>query len=420
MVSRRTAMRIGVIQSGRLVEERVLTGASVRVGRTARSHVILPSERLRRPWRLFERRGDGYRMRLGPAMEGRIASGGEVATVTGEREVLLPERARGRVSLGDVVILFQVVTLPAGPRPQLPRSLQGSPVRDLDRPFVLLAVLSFLAHLSMVVYLRGVDWPRTPSIEEVPDVFVRQVLRRPPPPAPPVAVPTEKPAPRERPAAPVAARPRPSLEEQKRRLVAQVGRKGLLQVITALGDRGAVRDLLTRGSVDRLQEEALRDVGGLVVAQEGRPLPLGHGAPGGGRIADVGGLRGRPRISAADVSGPAAERRVPVVTTKPPELDEEVAGFDPQQLSRSIRSHMAEVRACYERALKRRPDIGGRLVLRFTLTPAGTVSSVAVDEDTLGDPEVTACVRNAVALWRFAAPPRKVEVTFPFVFQPAS
>jgi TonB family protein len=412
-------MRIGVIQSGRLVEERVLTGASIRVGRTARSHVILPSERLRRPWRLFERRGDGYRMRLGPAMEGRIASGGEVAVVGGEREVLLPERARGRVDLGDVVILFQVVTLPTAPRPQLPRSLQGSVVRELDRPFVLLAALSFLAHVTMVVYLRGVDWPRTPNIEEVPDVFVRQVLRRPPPPSP-MAVAIEKPAPRERPAAPVAARPRPSLEEQKRRLVAQVGRKGLLQVITALGDHGAVRDLLTRGSVDRLQEEAMRDVGGLVVAQEGRPLPLGQGAPGGGRIADVGALRGRTQISAADVSGPAAERRVPVVTTKPPELDEEVAGFDPQLLARSIRAHMAEVRACYERALKRRPDIGGRLVLRFTLTPAGTVSSVAVDEDTLGDPEVTACVRNAVALWRFSAPPRKVEVTFPFVFQPAS
>jgi hypothetical protein len=48
--------------------------------------------------------------------------------------------------------------------------------------------------------------------------------------------------------------------------------------------------------------------------------------------------------------------------------------------------------------------------------PPAPVSAVEVDEDTLGDPEVTACVRNAVMLWRFAAPPRKVEVTFPFVF----
>jgi TonB family protein len=181
-----------------------------------------------------------------------------------------------------------------------------------------------------------------------------------------------------------------------------------------------MRDLLRDGSVDRLQEQAMRDVGGLAVAQEGRPLPLGGGAPGGGRIADVGALQGRTQISAADVGGRGAERRVPVVRPEAPALDEPVAGFDAQQLARTIRARLAEVRACYERALKRRPDIGGRLVLRFTLTPAGTVASVEVDEDTLGDPDVTACVRNAVASWRFTAPPRRVEVTFPFVFQPAS
>jgi TonB family protein len=418
MVSRRTAMRVGVIQSGHLVEERVLTGRSVSLGPSAGSTLIVPSDRLSRPWRLFERRAGRYRLRLGPAMEGRIACAGQVATMAGEegRSVLLPERARGRVALGDVIILFQIVTLPSGPRPQLPRSLQRSPVRELDRPFVALAALSLLAHLGMVLYLRGVDWPRTPDLEQVPDVFVRTVLRRPLPPAPAPVAPA---APTVRPA-PVAARPRLSVEEQKRRLVAEVGRKGLLQVITALGERGAVRDLLREGSVDRLQEEAMRDLGGLAVAQEGRPLPLGAGAAGGGRVADVRGLQGQTRISAADVGGRGAERRVPLVRPEPPALDEPLAGFDAQQLARTIRGHLAEVRACYERALKRRPDIGGRLVLRFSLTPAGTVSSVEVDEDTLGDPEVTACVRNAVAAWRFAAPPRKVEVTFPFVFQPGS
>jgi TonB family protein len=134
----------------------------------------------------------------------------------------------------------------------------------------------------------------------------------------------------------------------------------------------------------------------------------------------VRALQGSARIATADVSGPRAERRVPVVRSEPLALDEPVEGFDPQQLARAIRSHMAAVRACYERALKRHPEIGGRLVLRFTLTPAGTVSSVEVDEDTLGDPEVTACVRSVLASWRFAAPPRKVEVSFPFVFQPSS
>jgi TonB family protein len=102
-------------------------------------------------------------------------------------------------------------------------------------------------------------------------------------------------------------------------------------------------------------------------------------------------------------------------------LESDEPGFDPQQIARAIRSRLAEIRACYERALKRRPDIGGKLVLRFTLTAMGTVSSVEIDEDTLDDDEVTRCVRGAVRGWRFAAPPRGgLVVTFPFLFQPAS
>jgi TonB family protein len=330
---------------------------------------------------------------------------------------VLPDGARGRIALGDVVILFQIVTAPEVPRPQLPRSLRRSPARELDRPFAALAALSLIAHLAMVLYLRGVDWPRHPDLEEVPDRFVRSVLRRPPEkPAPVAPAPTVATPPPDR---PIVARPRPSVEEQRRRLVARVGRQGLLQVLSALGPQGSVRDLLRDGSVDREQEQAMREVGGLVVAQEGTSIPLAASTPGG-RIADVTALQGRPRIAVADVAAGGPERRVPSVKTEPPALDGPVAGFDAQLLARTIRGRLAEVRACYERALKRRPDIGGRLVLRFTLTPAGTVASVDVDEDTLHDPDVTACVRNAVARWRFPAPPRSVEVTFPFVFQPAS
>jgi hypothetical protein len=167
-------------------------------------------------------------MRLGPAMEGAIASGGEVATVAAEREVLLPERARGRVALGRSRDPVPDRHAPRRAAAAAPRSLQGSPMRDLDRPFVLLAALSLVAHLLLVLYLRGVDWPRTPDIETVPDIFVRNVQMRRPPPAPAPVAELTKPAPTPRPSRPVAARPTLSLEEQKRRLVAQVGRKGLL------------------------------------------------------------------------------------------------------------------------------------------------------------------------------------------------
>jgi TonB family protein len=409
-------MRVGVVQSGRLVEERLLTERTVSVGRTARSTVIVAGDGLPPRWRLFERRRGRYRVRLAPAMRAKVSDGTRVVELGGGGPLVLPPGARGRIALGEVVILFQIVTRPEVPVTRLPHALRRSAARDLDRPFALLAALSFIAHLTMVLYLRGVDWPRQPDPAELPDRFVHQPLHRPTP-APPAPAPA---APVVAHRQPAPSRPRPSIEEQRHALIEKVGRKGLLQVLSALGPQGSVRDLLRDGAVDRAQEQAMREVGGVTVAQEGMALPLGPG-PSGGRVADVTGLREGAHIAAADVTGPRAERHVPVIRTEPPALDEPVAGFDAQLLGRTIRNHLSEIRACYERALKQHATLGGKLLLRFTLTPAGTVATVDVDEDTLHDPVVTACVKAAILRWRFTAPPpRQIEITFPFIFQPAA
>ena len=437
-------VRLGVVVGGRLVEEQVSRAREITVGQRAGCTLIVPSDALPARWRLFERHRGAYRLRLTPSMNGRIARGTEVMTTPPAdagtapvRTYALRARTRGKIAAGEVTILFQVLPAPPPrPRPQLPPSLRGSLLGQLDGLFSVVAVASLIAHLAMVIYLRGVDWPRRPDIEEVPDHFVRQVIRpRPLPPAlppPPVETPAvaktpapPRPAPRPRPAPARPPSPSPSPEEYRASLARQASRVGILQVLSALGPDGAARDLLSRGSVDREQEEALRSVGGLQVASEGTPAHLARAdrGGGGGRIADVGDLRGTPGISAADVAGPGpTERRVSVIRVEPPAVDPDAgAAFDPQLLARTIRSRLSEVRACYERALKRRPDIAGKLVLRFTITAAGTVSSVDIDEDTLRDPEVTACVRAAVQRWRFPAPARAgAEVSFPFVFQPAA
>jgi hypothetical protein len=46
------------------------------------------------------------------------------------------------------------------------------------------------------------------------------------------------------------------------------------------------------------------------------------------------------------------------------------------------------------------------------------VSAADIDDDTLGAPEVGACVRALVLRWRFPPPAdAPVELSFPFVFQ---
>jgi hypothetical protein len=68
--------------------------------------------------------------------------------------------------------------------------------------------------------------------------------------------------------------------------------------------------------------------------------------------------------------------------------------------------------------LKQKPTLAGKLVIRFSIAAAGTVAAVDIDDDTLGAPEVGACVRGLVLHWRFAPPAEApVELSFPFVFQ---
>jgi hypothetical protein len=83
-----------------------------------------------------------------------------------------------------------------------------------------------------------------------------------------------------------------------------------------------------------------------------------------------------------------------------------------------VRTRLGAIKACYERALKRNPTLSGKVVIHWTITQAGTVSGVDVEQDTLGDAEVASCIKALVARWRFPAPSGgSVDVSFPFVFQ---
>ncbi|QQR88832.1 MAG: AgmX/PglI C-terminal domain-containing protein [Myxococcales bacterium] len=133
---------------------------------------------------------------------------------------------------------------------------------------------------------------------------------------------------------------------------------------------------------------------------------IGHGGGGGsgqGYGRGAGGFGGRtarvPQISqgTADVRG---------------SLSKEV-------IRRVIRRHLNEVRFCYEQELRQRPDLEGRVSVKFIISPSGAVQSSVVDagSSTLGDNSVRSCVANAVRRWTFPAPEGGgvVIVTYPFM-----
>jgi len=439
-------LRIGIVQGGRIVEERLIRKReNISIGWSAKATFAVPSEALPKQWILFEATPRGYIANFADAMDARIAVGNEVISLAQLKQAgrlrrqgqssryLLDERSRGKVTLGDLSILFQFVTPPPPqPRPQLPASVRGSFFTGMDWFYTATAVGSFVAHLVFVLYLRSVDWPRKPDIEEIPDRFVQMVVRAPPPKQEtkkgedkdkPDESKAEKKvavsAPSKTPKKEISAEEKARIDAERRaRLAEQVRNTGILKLLGAKADgSGSIADVLGKGDVDRDQEKAFQGVGGLTVATGDASLRgVKTGTGGSGKVADISGLRGGGTIAGGSTGAGATEKKVSgIVRSEAPAVDGEL---DPSLVSKEVRARIGAIKACYERALKRNPNLSGKIKIRWTITAAGTVSAVEIDEDSVGDGEVSSCIKGLVSRWRFPAPSGgSVDVVYPFVFQ---
>jgi tetratricopeptide (TPR) repeat protein len=88
-------------------------------------------------------------------------------------------------------------------------------------------------------------------------------------------------------------------------------------------------------------------------------------------------------------------------------------------ISRVIRSQLARVRHCYQRELSMKPDLQGRVVVRFTILENGQVGERSIMSTTLADPRVESCVLEVIGSLEFPAVPGGglVIVNYPFVFE---
>lgn len=93
-----------------------------------------------------------------------------------------------------------------------------------------------------------------------------------------------------------------------------------------------------------------------------------------------------------------------------------------EALRREIERQTPPVRHCYEQALREEgPDFSGRLLIRFVVSPRGTVSEAGVQETQLPSRKFQGCVLAAVKTWRFPKPPGGgvIVINYPFVFKAA-
>ena len=218
-----------------------------------------------------------------------------------------------------------------------------------------------------------------PSLEEIPDRFVRQMVRAPRPRRrprrrPTVAAHTPDTAPRPQRAGPPAARPRARAAEARHGLEPRSANMGLIPLLTARGPRRQLGDRRRAvAAAPWIARSTRRFATSAAWHRQQRAL---HGlpAPGSrhGKVGDAGATCAAARgIVDAAPTGPVAERDVssrlkvdrPVI---------EGGRADLESITREIRARRKAIAACYERALKPKPTLAGKLVVRFSITAAGT------------------------------------------------
>jgi hypothetical protein len=433
-------LRIGVIQGGKIVEERVLPARqAVTVGTSPQNTVAIPAASLPESFVVFSHQGDRYVLHFEPGMEGRIdgpqgaadfgalVSQGLAKPQGGASAVPLNEDQRGKIVLGEVTLLWQFVAPPPEvPKPALPKEAKGAHFKSMDRLFVAVLAASLFLHSGAYIALASTELPKEVTLEEIPDRYAKLLIpeRRPQPPVKVEEKKAEQAAERKDDEKKERKETAEQVAERKAARAAAVAKavqsKGILKVLGALGPggaTGAVADVFGTGGGIGDVATALSGAGGVAVAND---PGAGGGRKGGGEggaasIGDLattgGGKVGLGAKTEVRVSGSVAAE----------EAEVDSSDIDQAKLNAFVRARMGLIKACYESALKRNPKLKGKIAIRFTILETGGLADVSAAQNSMGAADVASCIMNTMRSWRTQfRPSGPVVVEYPFVFSPVN
>lgn len=437
------ALRVALIQAGRIVEDRTFTErAKITVGTGEKSTFLVPMAEVPVTTAVFDISKRGTSLLFDSNTEGRLTVAGaeaplyefvDRASQKGKQlSLALPDDAKGRLSIGEVSLLFQFVEPPrrATPAP-LPKGAKGL-IGQIDRSFLAVLALSLAAHFAGVGYISNQPLPveQELSVEEmIPDRFARALLPLPKPNKPPEVAkapektpvatdtPKAKPPKATEGTAKIAARPSgDALEKQLRKM-------GMLAVIGANGEDGTgLGDVMKDSGVGDVAK-AMRELGpdGLKVASVEDATNSRRKGEDTGETEEIDLPIGTPGVKRVDLTetGPRKPGTPPEVKTERLVID--TPDIDEKELTRWLQSRKPAIQSCYERQLKRNPTLKGKLEIAFTITPRGRIGSVGFDQDTLHSDAVEQCISGMMRAWVLPfAPEDDVPARLPFIFNPGS
>jgi TonB family protein len=429
------SLHVGVIHAGRIIQE-IETRDAVKVGTSQAATLVLPpSARLSKTTTLFSHEGGKFSLHFDGNTEGLLTVDATevplaflrekgVAKKHGGHYVLpLVSSAQGSLELGDVVVAFDFVEpLPQVPTQPLPLAVRSGLVGGFDTVLTIALASSSLLFGLLLLYLSQIPVPEEITFDQIDDRFAEMIMPQRNKPEVKVddsqtpVVKDEKAEKKpDRKAEPDEA-PK-EMNARRREVQARIANKGLLGIFNSkTKGKGAIADVFSEGRASNDIDSAFSGIGGVIASN----------APGGGVSRGTGSQGSSSSIGNLATSGAGkvglaekAEAKVgEVKISDTPEVD---GSLDQADIARVVRGRLTALKECYERELKRNPQLAGKVVVRFTIDEEGRVSQAVIEENTLPDRSVATCVAQRVERFRFPKPDGgSVTVSYPFIFAPSS
>jgi hypothetical protein len=425
-----------VLLGGKIVEERLIRErTAVTIGQSMKNTFSIPVEGLPLEFTLFAIEENKYYLRFLPKMDGRLSDGtGQVSTldvlksgrgaqqVNDYYQVPLGDAARGKLSIGDLTILFQFVTEPPRqPKPMLPASVRGTFADRFDPRLSVILGASIILHFAVVILalVTDVEIPsnlaeRAYNLTFKPETYQVDVVQpdiakapetgsaagsaaevKTPEKKPPSTVPSTKPD-----------KPEGGRSEADTVAMQEEEAAKFADLLTGEGENGK-----SEGDMSKRRPGA--DLGQQIdgVKEGGQQVAIGGGAGRGSR-GD-----GDPRVGTGTgpkITGPTGpESAGGGKTEKQPQGRIAVSdkqSFDESTLTPDIvlskiqSAYMAGLKRCYKEYLKKDATARGKVTLSLTINETGrTVSGKA--KGFAG--EVDDCITGLMGSWRFPIPKDK-------------
>ena len=424
-------LRIGVVQGGRVIEERIIKQrTTVTVGSNERAVFVIPSQAVPPMFKLFELVGADYHLNYLDGMTGRVALAtgisdlnalkNQAKKVGGAYQVRLTEDARGKVVIGETTFLFQFVAPPpVQPRPQLPLAVKGGIASQIDWSLTIIAAFSFLLHFGIVGAMYS-DWMDPVVSDDFNVAGLVDMMKNIPPPPVQEVQPVDTSAVATATATAAASKPSGgaggasgakgrsagagAVSDQRAAALAAQADAMQMQMLAALNGGSSVQGALNRSDIPPVDLSGAAASGAGVAHGTGDLKVGGGGGPvqGGGKGAGLGGLGGGTKGSGTGegagtervVQGPKGDVAFGGSTATVPisDADRVIAGLRPR------------FRQCYNTGLQSDPSMAGKVVITAKVGPNGEVSSADVSQNTGLSQGVASCISRVIKNANFSPP----------------